>query len=330
MDRTERFYRILNLLNARRSVSRAEFLAELEVSPATFKRDLEYLRDRLEAPVVWDREAGGYRLTASDGRFQLPGLWLTQPELLSLLVAEALLTELEPALIGEMLAPLREQIDRLMHDLSLPVSAFRERIRIVGGIQRPASSAVLRTLLEALASERRLDIAYLTRGRGETSTRTISPQRLIRYNDNWYVDAWCHLRDDLRTFSLDAMTAATLSEESALKVAPARLDAHVHPGFGIFSGDAVQWAHLQFSASAARWVSAEQWHPEQRGRWSDDGTYLLEVPFTEDHELLMEILKFGAACRVLSPTSLQARVGEEAARLAALYAEPHPCDPPTG
>lgn len=60
MNRTERFYRIDQLLRERRVVSLGNFLTELEVSRATFKRDIEYLRDRLHAPIVWDREAGGY------------------------------------------------------------------------------------------------------------------------------------------------------------------------------------------------------------------------------------------------------------------------------
>ena len=52
MDRTERFYRIDQLLQERGVVARDVFLDELEVSLATFKRDLEYMRDRLNAPVV--------------------------------------------------------------------------------------------------------------------------------------------------------------------------------------------------------------------------------------------------------------------------------------
>ena len=58
MDRTERLYKIDRMLNDRKVVPITEFLEELEVSLATFKRDLEYLRDRFNAPVIWDRDAG--------------------------------------------------------------------------------------------------------------------------------------------------------------------------------------------------------------------------------------------------------------------------------
>ncbi|WP_442918184.1 HTH domain-containing protein [Magnetococcus sp. PR-3] len=51
MDRTERFYRITGLLSAGRVVSIHELVEEMEVSRATVKRDIEYLRDRLSAPI---------------------------------------------------------------------------------------------------------------------------------------------------------------------------------------------------------------------------------------------------------------------------------------
>ncbi|MDQ3196972.1 MAG: transcriptional regulator, partial [Pseudomonadota bacterium] len=76
MNRTERFYRIDQLLSGGRIVPFSTFLERLEVSPATVKRDLEYMRNRLNAPIVWDRDAGGYRFAAPERRqaqYELPG-----------------------------------------------------------------------------------------------------------------------------------------------------------------------------------------------------------------------------------------------------------------
>jgi len=319
MDRTERFYRILNLLKGRRAVSRAEFLETLEVSPATFKRDLEYLRDRLEAPVVWDAELRGYRLAEHDGRFQLPGLWLDRKGLLAMWVAETMLRELEPALIGETLGPLRAQMERLLIDLGVAPETLGERVRIVAAAHRPVERRVMAVVLAALAAEQRIEMRYHTRGRETDTHRTISPQRLVRYRDNWYLDAFCHTRGGLRTFSVDAITEAHVTVEPADRLSAETLDAHVQPGFGIFSGRDVEWARLRFSAESARWVAAESWHPQQKGTRLEGGGYLLEVPFTEPHELTMEILKHGAGCEVLAPESLQSRVLGEVERLARLY-----------
>ncbi|HEY4659564.1 MAG TPA: HTH domain-containing protein, partial [Gemmatimonadaceae bacterium] len=65
MDRTERFYKIHQLLERKAAVRVDEFLDALGISLATFKRDLEYLRDRLNAPIEWDRARRGYRYVAA-------------------------------------------------------------------------------------------------------------------------------------------------------------------------------------------------------------------------------------------------------------------------
>jgi predicted DNA-binding transcriptional regulator YafY len=81
----------------------------------------------------------------------------------------------------------------------------------------------------------------------------------------------------------------------------------------------VQWATLKFTPEAARWVSAQQWHPNQRVTVEKDGSYVLEVPYSEDRELVMEILKYGADVEVLSPQVLRGRVAEALARATTRY-----------
>ena len=81
---------------------RDAFIEALEVSRATFKRDLEYLRDRMQMPIVWNRDLGGYQLdsnAATAHLFQLPGLWFSSEEIHALLTMEHLLEKLQPGLL---------------------------------------------------------------------------------------------------------------------------------------------------------------------------------------------------------------------------------------
>src|SRR4030067_2182248 len=64
------------------------------------------------------------------------------------------------------------------------------------------------TVACALLQRNSLHISYHGRGNDETSSREISPQRLIHYRDNWYLDAWCHSRNALRSFAVERITAA--------------------------------------------------------------------------------------------------------------------------
>jgi predicted DNA-binding transcriptional regulator YafY len=106
-------------------------------------------------------------------------------------------------------------------------------------------------------------------------------------------------------------------------VAVKAIEAELDGGYGVFSGGKVQWATLKFTPEAARWVSAQNWHPKQRSRVEKDGSYVLEVPYAEDRELVMEILKYGAEVQVLEPAALRARVAEALRAAARLY-EPAP------
>ncbi|HEY5789701.1 MAG TPA: WYL domain-containing protein [Gammaproteobacteria bacterium] len=328
MDRSERFYRIDRLLRERRAVPLRGFLDDLEISRATFKRDLDYLRDRLNAPIVFDREAGGYRYAEADGaagpRFALPGLWFSAAELQALIGIEQLLEELEPGLLAPHVGPLRDRLRAMLGASAAAADEVGRRVRLLSPGRRPVEPRHFATLSAALFARRRLRLRHYHRAEDRHTERTVSPQRLVHYRENWYLDAWCHLRRGLRSFAADAIEAAETLEQPAREVPDAELDAHVRAGYGIFTGAATATARLRFSAARARWVAAERWHPEQVASWLDDGSYRLEVPYSDDRELVMDILKHGPEVQVEGPVALRERVATLLAAARAAYAGPAP------
>jgi predicted DNA-binding transcriptional regulator YafY len=322
MDRTERFYKIQRLLNQRKVVTRDAFIEELEVSRATFKRDLEYLRDRFQMPIIWDRELAGYRLdetAATAHPFQLPGLWFSSEEIHALLTMEHLLERLQPGLLGPQLRPVRDLIRKTLESGDFSAQEVSRRIRILQIGVRPVAADMFRPISSALLSRRRLRIRHYRRARDETLEREISPQRLVYYRDNWYLDAWCHLRKALRTFSVDVIGDAVLLTKRAREIKDETLDETLGAGFGIFAGKKTQTAVLRFSAMRARWVSREKWHNAQDGHYELDGAYLLRVPYSDPRELVMDILKYGADVEVLAPATLRDMVKGQLSDAAALY-----------
>jgi predicted DNA-binding transcriptional regulator YafY len=148
-------------------------------------------------------------------------------------------------------------------------------------------------------------ITYYSRGSGEETERTLSPQRLVNYRGNWYVDAWCHLRGDLRSFSVDAIRKADVLTDRAKAVAERDLKEYFETSYGIFRGKANKVAKLRFTPERARWVAGEVWHPQQKGAFEKDGSYVLEVPYHDDRELVMDVLRHGADVEVLGPLELR-------------------------
>jgi predicted DNA-binding transcriptional regulator YafY len=325
MDRIERFYRIDQLLQERRQVPVKVFLESLDVSLATFKRDLEYMRDRLNAPIEWDRELRGYRYVqpaAGMPRYQLPGLWFNPSEVHALLTMRQLLKGLDPGVLAPHVEPLLARLRGLLERDDGSPEEIERRIRIIPIAARRMTLAFFEVAATATLRRKRLAIAYFSRTADETTEREVSPQRLVFYRGNWYLDGWCHLRNDLRSFAVDSIRGATLLDAPAKDVPEADLDAHLAAGYGIFSGRKTTWATIRFSPVAARWVAAETWHPQQKSRTESDGAYVLEVPYSDPTELAMDILRHGADAEVLAPPELRAEIERRLAAALARYSAP--------
>ena len=147
----------------------------------------------------------------------------------------------------------------------------------------------------------------------------------MHYRNTWYLDAWGHRADALRRFALDAVQQAQVLESPAQELPLAQVQAAMDAGYGIYAGGAQRWATLVFNPQAAQWASREEWHPEQRGRWLEDGSYELCLPYVDDTELVMDILRQGEQLRVTHPPELVEAVRRRLQAAAALYGAMPPC-----
>jgi predicted DNA-binding transcriptional regulator YafY len=325
MDRTERFYKIEMLIRSRGSVPFAALMEELGVSRATLKRDLEYLRERLDAPIVYDRFANGYsmRPDVRDQRqvkHELPGVWFSEREIHALLTMHQLIQGLdEGGVLARHLQPLLDKLHGMLGASDAEAKELMKRVKIMSAARRPVIGRHFELIGNAITQRQRVHMRYYVRSRREETERTVSPQRLVHWRNTWYLDAWCHTSDALRRFALDAVRSATLLDQRAKDVALKTIEAELDAGYGVFSGAKVQWATLRFTPEAAQWVQHEQWHPQQKASLHDDGSLTLRLPYSDATELAMDILRHGEQVKVLAPVSLVQRMALATRQAAALY-----------
>src|SRR5690606_30065050 len=287
---------------------------------ATLTRDLNYMRDRLHAPIVFDREAGGYRFEQAGvgPQYELPGLWFNDQEILALLTMHRMLEDLDTGgLLGPRVQPLIARLRNLLDGTSDDAGEIMRRVRVRPAQNRPVPPRRFEPIGHALLKRRRLEIDYYALARDARSLRHISPQRLTQYRNAWYLDASCHATDSPRVFALDAIESVRVLYKPAREVPLDDIPEAGEEGYGIYRGGELGEAVLRFSPEAARWVSAEVWHPRQRGRPRPGGGWYLRLPSGTSTELGMGILRHGADVEVVSPPDLRERV---AARLAAALA----------
>ncbi len=309
MSINERIYRIDQLLNDRRVVSFQELLDRLEVSPATLKRDLAYMRDRLNAPIIYDKELNGYRFEANIQNYSLPGLWFSADEIYALLTMQHLLSNLDTdGLLTKHIKPLQSRLMAMLDDADNSLEEIQKRVKIERMGSRAFDLEHFQEIGSALIKRKRLVINYQSRSKDESTIREISPQRLVHYRDNWYLDAWCHVKNALRSFSVDAIKKIELLESKADDVDEIELNDELASGYGIFAGKNVRWAVLRFTTEKAKWVANEKWHPQQRSKILANGTYELNVPYSNETELIMDILRYLPDIEVISPAYLKDKI----------------------
>ena len=314
MSQLERLQRINHILQERGLVPIEDFLSELEISLPTFKRDLVELRNTFNAPIIYDRFSKGYKFDKPNAgkKFELPGIWFNESEATALVMMHHLLANLDQGgLLGPHLAPLMSRIDSILSNGNVSSKELRKRIKVIPIGARKTSLKNFSEIGSALLKRERIGITYYAKTNDTTTERFVSPQRLVYYKNTWYLDAYCHLRNELRSFSVDGIQKIQKTDTQAIDVSEKELDENFTESYGIFSGKATQKAKLKFTAEAARWVSTEEWHPKQISSFDKDGSYTLEFEYNQDLELVMDILKYGSDVEVISPASLRTKVAKE-------------------
>ena len=323
MDRFDRIYRLHGLLSNRHTaIPLKQIMERLECSKSTADRDIQILRDHLNAPLEYNREAKGYLYNqqSSSKPYELPGLWFSSEELHGLLICQQILKNISPGILTEQINSLQQRINSMLSKENSPQPVISEQIHFPSIGRRLKDDSHFKRIATALFSNKQIHIQYSPRGQaGENSERIISAQKLIYYRENWYLAAHCHLKNELRIFSVDRINSAQMLEQIAQKTPKNQLQRYLQSAYGIFTGEAQHIAVLEFTKSRANWVADEQWHPKQQSQWLENGNYQLSLPFSDSRELIMDILKHGAEVTVIFPTFLQDLVKEEIEKMQKKY-----------
>lgn len=257
--------------------------------------------------IIRDIQTKKFRFDFCNGELtELPGLWFKKSELEALICIQNAMAGLQKGYMDDLFSPFMQRFEPLLKAQGVDITAWQERYKILSIFTRNVDTMIFETIADAVIHGKKVQISYRKLGQRESVDRNISPQTLIRYRDNWYVDAWCHLREDLRTFSLNRILFAKKLKESACTISREQLDTHYGASFGIFSGPVKNNAEILFTGTAAYEVSQECWHQNQIGSWNEDkNEYLLKIPYGDTTELLMDILKWGDMAEVIKPDSLR-------------------------
>ena len=321
LDFKMRLFRIDKIIHDNGSVSFEKLQQALGCSAPTLKRDLRYLREVLHSPIVYSRATRGYSFAPGETP-PLPKAWYTPTELFSLLAAldlfERVENEEDGLLRGEMSA-MKARLASLVQDDKLPARELRKRFRVFLPMSRLRTSEFFEVIGRAVAQRRRLQIVYYSKSRNTENLREVSPLRLVNYKNRWYLDAWCHVSDTLKTFNLENVRNAEMLTKRCKHVAMREVEKALDSTYGLFSRGVTKNAVIEIDAEMAVYVKDEIWHANQKMTHHEDGSLTLEVPYAQETELIGQILGLGAHARVTLPLALRQSVQKALRAMLALY-----------
>lgn len=315
LDKPLKLYQILK--SRRFPVPLRTLADQLDCSERTVKYHLDALRNECNAPIDYIEGRGWILDQNNNQAWEMPGLWLTEQDIQSMLLLMSILERFDNGLLHKALQPVSRLINDTLSARNISRAEIDKRIKIIPLANTAIPDKHLRCVFSALVKRKQVTIDYCDYQRNHTHRR-ISPQRLIYYRDNWSIDAWCHRRNELRTFALSRISEAELTKQQAVNIPDDELDHYYSPGYGLFSGKAKYTARLRFFAAISREIAKQQWHPKQQGKW-DGEDYLLTLPYSDPRELVQDILRHSPNVIVESPASLKNSVKRQLQAALALY-----------
>ncbi len=175
---------------------------------------------------------------------------------------------------------------------------------------------IFEAIIESIVKSRQLEITYRST-KAKESKRVVESLKLLNYQGRWYLLAYCCLRKELRFFHIARITTPILTKKK-IEHQQELPNNYLEQSFGIFKGDVKYNTKIHFSGVAAELIAQQHWHKDQKIERVNDGI-ILTLPVSDDREIMMKILQYGAMAKVLEPKPLQQRVEQEIKQMSELY-----------
>jgi predicted DNA-binding transcriptional regulator YafY len=293
----------------------SQLINRFDISPRQAAREIEFMRTFFSAPIEYSRDRDGYFY--SNDSFEFPGIWLSQEEIISLVISKRLSTAIPDRRI-------KRKIDGCLHKISnytdFDPAQLEKKISLKNIHYYEVEPGIYESCLYAVIHDRKLRIHYQSAHSGEKTERTISPLHLLLYLGNWHLIAHCHTRDELRDFVLSRILEIDiLADKVEERTKRDDIKEIIEGHYGIFLQGEERMVSLRFTGKSAAMVRKQVWFPGQKITAQGEDSVVLQFPVSDFRELIGDILRFGAEADVLEPAELRDQIRATIAILSKIY-----------
>lgn len=313
----ERFIWFDYRARAKKYPNASSLAKKFEISTKTGQRDIEFMRNRLNCPLEYDKREKGYYY--EDDTFSLPMVYLSSREISSLLIARKMLQDISGGYIGDEITSILNKITNVLNKHMAIGDHIDDAVSFQLIEYSPASETVFKSVLEGCLKQRCLNFTYYSPVREEKSLRTVDPYHLFNYMGTWHLVAYCHMRKGIRDFALNRISEVKVLDDTFDISEDFDFKEYFQSSFGLYKGKAREMVTLRFSPLKSKWIKDQIWHRDQKAKFLKDGSFELSFPIADFSEIKMEVLKHGDMVEVIKPKNLRELIKNEAKNIAKIY-----------
>jgi proteasome accessory factor B len=309
----ERMLRIHQLVQAGSFPNNTTLAREIEVSTKTIQRDVEFMRDRLNLPIEFDRARNGLHYTGEVSAF--PTMQITEGEIFALVVAEKALQQYRGTSFEKpLLSALKKMEQALPDTISLNLADIEQTISFRTRAEPILNLEIFDVLAKAVAQRQQLEIFYRKPGQ-PAEKRLVDAYHLANINGEWYLFAYDHARKDLRTFVPARIQSVKPTGKTFERTQKFSLEKRLRDSFGVHAGEGKFEVVIRFAPRAADYIREKKWHPSQTLKDLKDGGAELTMKLSSLGEVERWVLSWGGEAKVLQPRELVDSVSAAARRI---------------
>ena len=309
----ERMLRIHQALEAGKFPNATTLAKELEVTTKTIQRDLEFMRDRLNLPVEFERIRNGYCYGSQVSAF--PSMQITEGELFALVVAEKALQQYRGTSFEKpLLSALKKMAEKLPDNIAFNFAEVEQTISFRTRAEPILDLKIFDVLAKAVSARQQLELNYRKPGQ-KAEARVVDPYHLANINGEWFLFAFDHARKDIRTFAPARIESVKQTGKTFERSQKFSLEKRLRDSFGVHAGEGKFEVVIRFEPRAADFIREKKWHPSQTLRDLKDGGAELTMKLSSLAEVQRWVLSWAGEAKVLQPRELAQSVREAARKL---------------
>ena len=312
----ERMMKIHQAIQSGKFPNATSLAGELEVSTKSIHRDLEFMRDRMELPLEYNKARNGYFYTQEVNAF--PTLQITEGELFALLVAEKALQQYRGTTFEKpLLSAFRKMASSLPDTVSLNLAEWEQTISFRTSAEPILNLEIFDALAKATSRRQQLKLSYRKPGKKETESRLVDPYHLANINGEWFLFAYDHARKDIRTFVPARIQALEKTGKTFVRPQKFSLEKRLRDSFGVHSAEGEFNVVIRFNDLVADYIREKKWHESQQLIELKNGGVELRLKLSSLAEIERWILGWGGDAVAVQPQQLVEAVKNAAEKILA-------------